>query len=126
MEDIMLYNQSGIPDPTATEAIRNIEKSKRAHFERVFISAPLSTGREALNPIVRKAYSEGFAPFAPVLAFSDQFDETDTLHMGHAYMTKCSQVWVVGKPVINDIRKAHKLDKPVRFFTFDAKEIHGE
>ena len=122
----MLYNQSGVPDPTATEAIRNIEKNKKAHFERVFISAPLTTARDKMATILRKAYSEGFAPFSPVLAFNDLFDETDTIHMGHAFMSKCSQVWVVGEPVVKDIRKARKLDKPIRFFSFDAKEISGE
>lgn len=122
----MLYNQSGVPDPTATEAIRNIEKSRRIHFERVFISASPSTSKDALTTIIRKAYMEGFAPFSPVLAFGDLFDEADSIHMGHSFMPKCSQVWVVGEPVIKDIRKARKLDKPIRFFTFEAKEISGE
>ena len=122
----MLYNQSGAPDPTAYEALKNIEREKRIHYCRIFISSKHGIDPNKLSPILLKANREGFSPFSPVLAFNSLFDDVDASHMGYAFLDSCAQVWVVGDPdrnVKRDIKRAKHQGKPVRFFTCDAREI---
>lgn len=122
----MLYNQSGAPDPTAYEAIRNIEREKKIRYSRIFISCRNGIERQSLTPILLRAYREGFSPFSPVLVFNSMFDDVDTCHMGYAFLDSCYQIWVVGNPdrnVKKDIKRARQQGKPVRFFNFDVKEI---
>lgn len=127
MEGIhMLYNQSGAPDPTAYEALKNIEREKRIHYCRIFISSKHGIDPKKLSPIILKANREGFSPFSPVLAFNSLFDDVDASHMGYAFLDSCYQIWVVGDPdrtVRKDIKRARHQGKPVRFFNIDGKEI---
>ena len=124
----MLYNQSGAPDPTAYEAIRNIEREKRTRSCRIFISCRHGIDPGKLSQILLRAHREGFSPFSPVLAFSSLFDDVDTSHMGYAFLDSCHQIWVVGDPdrtVRKDIKRARHQGKPVRFFNIEGKEIGG-
>ena len=129
MEDIhMLYNQSGAPDPTAYEALRNIEREKRTRYCRIFISSRHGIDPGKLSQILLRAHRDGFSPFSPVLAFSSLFDDVDTSHMGYAFLDSCHQLWVVGDPdrsVRKDIKRARHQGKPVRFFNIEGKEIGG-
>ena len=122
----MLYNQSGIPDPTAYEALKNIDREKRIRYTRIYISAAAQIDTKKLMRIFLRAQKEGFSPFSPVLSFRSLFDESDTSYMGFAFLDSCAQVWVVGDPdrnVKRDIKRAKHQGKPVRFFTCDAREI---
>ncbi len=122
----MLYNQSGAADPTAYEALKNIEREKRVRYSRIFISTRYGIKPEKLQKILRRAQKEGFSPFSPELAFLSLFDDIDTCRMGYAFLDSCFQVWVIGNPdrtVKRDIKRARHQGKPVRFFNFDAKEI---
>ena len=122
----MLYNQSGITDPTAYEALKNISREKRTRYTRIYISSSVRADTKKLMKIFIRAQKEGFSPFSPVLTFRPLFDEADAVYMGFAFLDSCAQVWVVGDPdrnVKREIKRAKHQGKPVRFFTYDAREI---
>ena len=80
-------NSEGYPDPTAFEAIRNMEK--RPYRPLVYICA----------------VDSGCIPIAPHLLYPQFMDDTDEkerklgLFFGNVLMDRCSEIWVFGERI---------------------------
>lgn len=134
------YNTEGYADPTAYEALLNIEREakKTCSFRPVvYICSPLSgdieANQEAARRYCRFAVDSGYVPIAPHLFFPQFMDDADgqernlALFMDIILLTKCAELWVFGDKVSKgmgiEIEKAKRKDKPIRFFTAACKEV---
>jgi hypothetical protein len=133
-------NQEGYDDPTAYEAITNIEQEERAlqvFRPIVYICSPYSGDLErntrAARNYSRYAVDKGYIPFAPHLLFP-QFLQEDKpkerqlgLLFGNALMSKCAEVWVFGSRITpgmeTEIKRARWKNYRLRYFTEECKEI---
>ena len=135
-----LYNAEGYVDPTAYEALMNIERvaQKTCSFRPVvYICSPLSgnttVNQEAARRYCRYAVDAGYVPIAPHLFFPQFMDESDEderetgIFMGIILLTKCAELWVFGERITRgmaqEIRKAESRSMPVRYFTADCEEV---
>lgn len=140
-------NHEGYSDPTAYEALTNIQREDRekryAHrthrsfLPMVYICSPYAgeteTNLERARRYCRFALSEGCIPIAPHLLFPQFMDDTDpkerslAMHMNMVLLSKCSELWVFGSQVSSgmgvEIRKAKAKGKKVRHFTIGCKEV---
>ena len=135
-------NQEGYDDPTAYEAITNIEQEERAlraFRPIVYICSPYSGDVErnvkAAQVYSRHAVDMGCIPLAPHLLFP-QFLQEDKpkerllgLLFGNALMSKCSEVWVFGSRISpgmeTEIKRARWKNYRLRYFTDDCEEVQG-
>jgi len=133
-------NQEGYDDPTAYEAITNIEQEERAlraFRPIVYICSPYSGDVErnvkAAQVYSRHAVEKGCIPIAPHLLFP-QFLQEDKpnerllgLLFGNALMSKCAEVWVFGSRITPgmeaEIKRARWKNYRLRYFTEDCEEI---
>ena len=106
-------NGEGYPDPTAGEALANIQNSEkqalRAFRPIVYICSPYSGDVEgnvaAARRYCRFTVEQGYIPIAPHLLFPQFLDDTNPperelgLFFGNALMSKCSEVWVFGSRI---------------------------
>ena len=133
-------NQEGYDDPTAYEAITNIEQEERAlraFRPIVYICSPYSGDVErnvkAAQGYCRHAVDKGCIPIAPHLLFP-QFLQEDKprermlgLLFGNALMSKCAEVWVFGSHITPgmevEIKRARWKNIRLRYFTEECKEI---
>ena len=133
-----LYNAEGYVDPTAYEALMNIEREaqKTCTFRPVvYICSPLSgdtlANQEAARRYCRYAVDAGYVPIAPHLFFPQFMDDADehernlALFMDIVLLTKCAELWVFGdehsKGMETEIAYAEKKNMTIRYFT--DKEI---
>jgi len=135
-------NSEGYDDPTAYEAITNIEleeRALRAFRPIVYICSPYSGDVErnvkAAQVYSRHAVDKGCIPLAPHLLFP-QFLQEDKpkerllgLLFGNALMSKCSEVWVFGSRISpgmeTEIKRARWKNYRLRYFTDDCEEVQG-
>ena len=133
-------NQEGYDDPTAYEAITNIEQEERAlraFRPIVYICSPFSGDVEgnvkAAQRYSRFAVDRGFIPIAPHLLFP-QFLNDDIpverqlgLFFGNALMSKCTEVWVFGSTISAgmsaEIKRAKWKNYRLRYFTENCEEV---
>lgn len=133
-------NQEGYDDPTAYEAINNIEKEERAlraFRPIVYICSPYSGDVEhnvkAAQVYSRLAVDRGCIPIAPHLLFP-QFLRDDHpmerqlgLVFGLALLCKCAEVWVFGSRISPgmeaEIKRARWKNIRLRYFTEQYEEI---
>ena len=133
-------NQEGYDDPTAYEAITNIEQEERAlraFRPIVYICSPYSGDVElnvkAAQNYSRHAVDKGYIPLAPHLLFP-QFLQEDKpkewllgLLFGNALMSKCAEVWVFGGRITpgmeTEIKRARWKHYRLRYFTEECKEV---
>ena len=107
---VNLYNAERYLDPTAYEALMNIEREAKrtAYKPLVFICSPFAGNierntRRARN-FCRFAVSENCIPIAPHLLFPQFMEESDPqqrrlgIFFGLVLQSKCKEVWV-WKPV---------------------------
>ena len=97
-------NSEGYPDPTAFEAIRNMEK--RPYRPLVYICSPyagdVETNVSNARRYCRFAVDSGCIPIAPHLLYPQFMDDTDEkerklgLFFGNVLMDRCAEVWVFG------------------------------
>lgn len=131
--DMEKLNGSGYFDPTAYAALKRIEKEKqkrRNYRPRVFICA---SSAEQAKDYCRFAISQGYSPYCPDLFFPLLLNDKEHdlgLLMGMIFLDCCSQVWVFGPEITEEmakqINRAGRYSKPVRFFTAECKEVdHG-
>lgn len=128
------FNKSGLPDPTAYEALSNIERESKGHkklpyLPRIYISTAFSTHPNLVRDYCLFAHKEGYAPFSPLLMYRQLFDEETAKVMGQIFLDCCIQVWVFGekdKFTEREIKRAKAQGKPVRFFDFNCKEVPGD
>ena len=133
-------NAEQYPDPTAYEALTNIEKEERAlraFRPIVYICSPYSGKVEknvaAARRYCRFAVDKGYIPFAPHLLFPQFLNDADPkerqlgLFFGTALMSKCSEVWVFGSYISpgmeSEICRAKWKNYRLRYFTEDCEEV---
>lgn len=117
---ISKFNSEGYYDPTAHEAVRNMEKEQKKWRPLVYICSPYS-GEVEQNAQKARYYSrfavdQGAIPLAAHLLLPQFMSETDerelALFMDLVLMGKCEQVWVFGETISpgmeTEIAKAKK------------------
>jgi hypothetical protein len=133
------YNAEGYFDPTAYEALTNIEKEmKKSAFKTlIYICSPYS-GNVDVN--VKKAQhfclfaiDKNYIPLAPHLFFPQFMDDENpnerklAIFMDIVLMSKCTEVWVFGDTLSSgmamEIEKAKRKGQPIRHFTNELLEV---
>ena len=132
-------NSEGYEDPTAYEALTNIEKEERAlraFRPLVYICSPYS-GDEERNTRSARNYSryavdQGYIPLAPHLLFPQFLQENKPeerllgLFFGNALMSKCAEVWVFGGVITpgmeKEIKRARWKNYRLRYFSEECEE----
>lgn len=133
-------NAEGYSDPTAYEALTNIElEAKQVHSFRpiVYICSPFSGDVEGNQQRARQycrfAISAGCIPLAPHLFFPQFMSDLDpaernlAIFMDLVLLSKCAELWVFGSTVSKgmsiEIEKATRKAMTIRYFTDDCKEV---
>jgi len=134
-------NGEGYPDPTAGEALANIQNSEkqalRAFRPIVYICSPYSGDVEANVAAARRysrfAVDKGYIPIAPHLLYPQFLNDDDEqerelgLFFGNALMSKCAEVWVFGSRISAgmeaEIKRAKWKDYRLRYFTEECQEV---
>ena len=137
---VNMRNSEGYYDPTAFEALSNIEreaKAARPFRPLVYICSPLSgaveVNQENARRYCRFAVDSGYIPLAPHIYFTQFMNdriakERDlALFMDIVLLSKCSELWVFGdtisKGMAIEIEKAKRKGQPIRYFTTTLKEV---
>lgn len=137
---VNMRNSEGYYDPTAYEALSNIEreaKAVRAFRPVVYICSPLSGdvegNQEKARVYCRFAVDTGFIPIAPHIYFPQFMNEQSSkernlaLFMDTVLLTKCAELWVFGDIISRgmsvEIEKARRKGLPIRYFTKNCKEV---
>lgn len=136
---VNLYNAERYLDPTAYEALTNIEREAKrtAYKPLVFICSPFSgnteRNAERARDFCRFAVSENYIPLAPHLLFPQFMDDNDPaqrslgIFFGLVLQSKCKEVWVFGRNITKgmavEIEKAKERSLPIRYFTDRCMEV---
>lgn len=142
MSHVNLYNAERYFDPTAFEALTNIEREAKDKGFRplVFICSPYSgdteRNAERARGYCRFAVSKGCIPLAPHILFTQFLDDSDPeqrrlgIFCGLVLQCKCQEVWVFGHKVTKgmavEVEKARQRGIPVRRFTDRCVEVSQE
>ena len=127
-------------DPTAYEALSNIEQEERAlraFRPIVYICSPyagdVDTNVENARRYSRFAVDNGYIPIAPHLLFPQFLNDRNPkerqlgLFFGNALMSKCSEVWVFGDRISagmeGEIKRARWKNYRLRYFTEACEEV---
>lgn len=139
---VNLYNQEGYLDPTAYEALTNIEKEQIEMKDKkkiVFICSPFAGDVDG-NTMRAKRYGrfavmEKVIPIIPHLMYPQFLEDNDPeerqlgIEMGLVLLGKCNELWVFGKYISSgmalEIKKAKKWKMPIRYFETDCRENGG-
>lgn len=135
---ISKLNSEGYPDPTAHDAVLNMERELKKWRPLIYICSPYS-GNVELNVKKARMYSryavdQGAIPIAAHLLLPQFMSEKNerelAMFMDMVLMGKCEEVWVFGSEITSgmaeEIAKAKKRRMTVRYFTEDCKEITEE
>ena len=132
---ISKYNREGYYDPTAHDAVMNMEKELKKWRPLVYICSPYSGDVEGnvqkARQYSRFAVDQGAIPLAAHLLFPQFMSETRerdlALFMDMVLMGKCEEVWVFGSEITSgmaaEIQKAKKRNMITRYFTEECKEV---
>ena len=127
-------NQEGYSDPTAFEALSQVEKEARKYRPLVYICSPYSGDVKGNTAKAirysRFAVDQGAIPLAPHLLLPLYMNEGTerelALFMDMVFLGRCEEVWVFGKSVSEgmqaEIDKAKKKQMKIRYFTDELKE----
>lgn len=137
------YNSEGYRDPVVYEALTRVEAEERAagtaaaYRPLVYICSPYAGDIEK-NTCKARAFSrfaveKNCIPIAPHLLCPQYLDEKTErrlgLKMAIVFMGKCEQVWVFGDVISEgmeqEIAKARKQRKKIRYFSDDLREKEG-
>ena len=135
-----MRNSEGYYDPTAYEALSNIErevKAVRSFRPVVYICSPLSgdiEGNQAkARAYCRFAVDSGYIPIAPHIYFPQFMNEHSpkernlALFMDTVLLTKCAELWVFGDTISRgmsvEMEKARRKGQPIRHFTENCTEV---
>lgn len=136
---ISKYNSEGYNDPTAYNALSNVETmEQKATFKPlVFICSPYSgdvdTNVENARRYSRFAVNQKCIPLTPHLLYP-QFLNDDSpserelgLFFGTVLLGKCSEVWVFGNTISSgmsaEIAKAKRKNQTIRYFSDACEEV---
>ena len=131
-------NSEGYPDPTAFEAIRNIEK--RQYRPLVYICSPyagnVETNVDNARRYCRFAVDSGYIPIAPHLLYPQFMNDTDEkerklgLFFGNVLMDRCSEIWVFGEHISKgmdaEIKRSRRKGYKLRYFSSTCKETSAD
>ena len=134
------FNAEGYYDPTAYDALTNIErreKEARTFRPLVYICSPYSgdieRNTESARRYSRFAITQGYIPIAPHLLFPQFLDDTDPderelgLFIGNVIMSKCAEVWVFGEYISSgmrgEINRAKQKNYRIRYFNKNCEEV---
>ena len=137
---VNMRNSEGYYDPTAYEALSNIEreaKSVRSFRPVVYICSLLSgdiEGNQAkARAYCRFAVDSGYIPIAPHIYFPQFMNEHSpkernlALFMDTVLLTKCAELWVFGDTISKrmsvEMEKARRKGQPIRHFTENCTEV---
>lgn len=137
---VNMRNSEGYYDPTAYEALSNIEreaKAVRSFRPVVYICSPLSgdiEGNQAkARSYCRFAVDSGYIPIAPHIYFPQFMNEHSpkernlALFMDTVLLTKCAELWVFGDTISRgmsvEMEKARRKGQPIRYFTENCMEV---
>ena len=137
---VNMRNSEGYYDPTAYEALSNIEreaKAVRVFRPIVYICSPLSgnleENQEAARRYCRYAVDSGYIPIAPHIYFPQFMNDNNAkernlaMFMDVVLLSKCAELWVFGdtisKGMSMEIEKAKRKGQPIRYFTAACKEV---
>lgn len=146
------YNHEGYYDPTAYEAMTNIERAEReaslnalaqtvpGYRPVVFICSPYAGDVQEnvsnTHRFCKFAVEQNCIPLAPHLLFPQFLNDNDPeerslgLFMGCVLLTKCAELWVFGENVTNgmalEIERAERRLIPIRYFTEELKEVNKD
>ena len=134
---VNLYNSEGYLDPTAYEALKNIEKKSKFSDKLVFICSPYAGDIKGNTARARRygrfAVTKKVIPIIPHLMYpqflyEDDFDERELgIEMGLVLLSKCHELWVFGRIVSSgmavEIEKAKSLKIPIRYFDTHCKPV---
>ena len=137
---VNMRNSEGYYDPTAYEALSNIEreaKAVRSFRPVVYICSPLSGDIEGnqtkARTYCRFAVDAGYIPIAPHIYFPQFMNEHSprernlALFMDTVLLTKCVELWVFGDNITRgmsvEIEKARRKGQPIRHFTENCTEV---
>ena len=135
---ISYLNAERYADPTAYQALTNIEREEKRQFRPlVYVCSPYSgdidTNTEAARRYCRFAVDKGYIPVAPHLLYPQFLDDADTdernlgLFFGNVLMSKCHEVWVFGSRISSgmeaEIRRAKWKNYRLRYFTENCEEV---
>lgn len=141
MEDkkmsINKFNTEGYIDPTAYEALKNIENDKKKKI--VFICSPFAGDIEGNTRQARRygyfAAIKNAVPIIPHLMYPQFLDDNDPeeremgMDMGLTLLSKCHEMWVFGDKLSTgmnkEVTKARQWNIPIRYFTNECEEIGG-
>lgn len=133
---VNLYNSEGYLDPTAYEAIKNIEEEIKLEKKKiVFICSPFAGDIELNTERARRygrfAITKNTVPFIPHLLYPQLLDEDDLdernlgISMGLRILSLCNELWVFGDRISSgmaaEIAKAKSLKIPIKYFTAHCK-----
>ena len=133
---ISRYNMEGYADPTAHEAVCNIEKEVRKWRTVVYICSPFSSDPEGNTVKARRycrfAVDHGAIPLAPHLLLpqfmSENTERELSLFMDMVFLGRCEELWVFGRNwspgMQKEIAKAKKRNIRIRYFTEEMEERH--
>ena len=131
------YNHEGYHDPTAYEALTNIETEMRKgkYMPLVYICSPYS-GNPGVNKANARRYcrfavDSGYIPLAPHLLFPqfmrDDSERDQAMFMNVVLLSKCAELWVFGefitKGMAIEIGRAKRKGQHIRSFTEDCEEV---
>ena len=131
---ISKYNSEGYHDPTAHEAVRNMEQELKKWRPLVYICSPYSGEIEKNTQKARQysrfAVDQGAIPLAAHLLLpqfmSEENERELALFMDIVLMSRCEEVWVFGEDITSgmaaEIAKAKKKNMTIRYFTEECKE----
>jgi hypothetical protein len=134
------YNSEHYYDPTAYEALSNIEKEERevqAYRPIVYICSPYSGNAEqntkAARNYCRFAVDMGYIPIAPHLLYPQFLNDTNLnerrlgLFFGIVLLSKCAEVWVFGRTISSgmeaEIKRAKWKNYHLRYFNENCEEV---
>ncbi len=138
--DIPYFNNEHYADPTAYEALKNIEAERRAlraFRPIVYVCSPFSgdvvTNVANARRYCRFAVDSGYIPIAVHLLYPRFMNDDDpeerelALFFGTAVMSKCSEVWVFGDRIssgmASEITRAKWKNYRIRYFDTDCREV---
>lgn len=136
------FNTEGYYDPTAYEALMQVEKERKEMFSFrpiVYICSPYAGDIEknvaAARRYSRFAMENGCIPFAPHLLFPQFMDDRKPMErelamfFGNALMSKCAELWVFGDTVSSgmaaEIERAKRKNYPIRYFNSNLEEVQN-
>jgi len=133
---VNLYNSEGYLDPTAYEAIKNIEAEKKI----VFICSPYKDDIEVNTARAKRygrfAVTKKVVPIIPHLMYprflnEDSPDERAMgLEMGLVLLSNCHEIWVFGNRISRgmeiEIEKAKEIKIPIRYYDIHCRPVGGD